>query len=104
MSALTWAEDHGYDTLTLSVWRQLAKARQLYRAHGFVTREQVYSPADPEADDVMVATLPWPWSTIGGDRRHSDRSRAGADSDLPADSRGMETTQPSAAIDVGACL
>jgi GNAT superfamily N-acetyltransferase len=56
--ALDWADEHGYDTLVLSVWRQLATARRLYRAHGFVTREQVYSPADPEADDVMVATLP----------------------------------------------
>ena len=64
--ALAWADAHGYDTLVLSVWRQLATARRLYRAHGFVTREQVYSPADPEADDVMVATLPRHISTNGG--------------------------------------
>ena len=41
--ALLWASAR-YDTLILSVWRQLATARALYRAHGFVTREQVYSP------------------------------------------------------------
>ncbi len=57
--ALAWANAHRYDALVLSVWRQLATARRLYRAHGFVTREQVFSPADPEADDTMVTTLPW---------------------------------------------
>ena len=122
--ALLWASAR-YDTLILSVWRQLATARALYRAHGFVTREQVYSPvrtstvctaiaianrvctaatppgspgwvthasnhsrcllspcmyvrfmllrcmahartqADPEADDVMVCSLPCSW-TGGG--------------------------------------
>ena len=57
--ALNWAEGQGYDTLVLSVWRELATARALYRKHGFVTRQQVYSPGDPEADDNMVAPLPW---------------------------------------------
>ena len=65
--ALGWADAHGYDAVVLSVWRQLAMARRLYRAHGFMTREQVYGPADPEADDIMVATLPWcSTSTNGG--------------------------------------
>eukprot|EP01046_Picozoa_sp_COSAG06_P010107 COSAG06_NODE_544_length_14458_cov_18.391671_14_plen_155_part_00 len=46
--ALLWASAR-YDTLILSVWRQLATARALYRAHGFVTREQVYSPVRTSA-------------------------------------------------------
>jgi ribosomal protein S18 acetylase RimI-like enzyme len=55
--AMEWAAAQGYDTLVLWVWRQLVAARSLYRKQGFVVREQSFSPADPESDDVMVTSL-----------------------------------------------
>ena len=57
LHAQVWAASRGYTHLVLYVWRSLRAARALYSRHGWVTRMQSYSPADPEEDDVMVCSL-----------------------------------------------